>query len=136
MIFLLIGVGYSSDITEDILPQDLRMNNVNNQSAHPEPFDSPFVLSLSKDERLTQDMPVEGRLHGSTRSPRTVVVLCTCPSYLYTPSLPPSLFLSFPILYGEAIIQTFTHSMNGRMPATDNYLLIGIEINCLIRLAS
>jgi mono/diheme cytochrome c family protein len=29
-------------------------------SAHPEPFDSPLVLSLSKDERLAQDVPAEG----------------------------------------------------------------------------
>ncbi len=29
-------------------------------TVHPEPFDSPFVLSLSKGERLTQDMLVEG----------------------------------------------------------------------------
>jgi hypothetical protein len=29
-------------------------------SAHPEPFDSPLILSLSKDERLAQDRPVEG----------------------------------------------------------------------------
>jgi len=29
-------------------------------TVHPEPFDSPFVLSLSKDERLAQDMLVEG----------------------------------------------------------------------------
>ena len=29
-------------------------------SAHPEPFDSPLILSLSKDEQLAQDRPVEG----------------------------------------------------------------------------
>jgi len=29
-------------------------------SAHPEPFDSPLILSLSKDEPLAQDRPVEG----------------------------------------------------------------------------
>ena len=29
--------------------------------AHPEPFDSPLILSRSKDERLAQDRPVEGR---------------------------------------------------------------------------
>ena len=27
--------------------------------AHGEPFDSPLILSLSKDERLAQDRPVE-----------------------------------------------------------------------------
>jgi hypothetical protein len=35
------------------------------QFARPEPFDSPLVLSLSKDERLAQDAPVEGRAQGS-----------------------------------------------------------------------
>jgi hypothetical protein len=34
-------------------------------SVRPEPFDSPFVLSLSKDERFAQDRPVEGRTSGS-----------------------------------------------------------------------
>jgi hypothetical protein len=29
-------------------------------TVYPEPFDLPFVLSLSKGERLTQDMLVEG----------------------------------------------------------------------------
>jgi hypothetical protein len=29
-------------------------------SAHPEPFDSPLILSPSKDEQLAQDRPVEG----------------------------------------------------------------------------
>jgi len=29
-------------------------------TVHPEPFDSPFVLSWSKDERHAQDMLVEG----------------------------------------------------------------------------
>ena len=28
-------------------------------AGHGEPFGSPFVLSVSKDERLSQDMPVE-----------------------------------------------------------------------------
>src|SRR6266571_4907539 len=32
-----------------------------NTLARPEPFDSPLILSLSKDERLAQDRPVEGR---------------------------------------------------------------------------
>src|SRR5437867_2882618 len=32
-----------------------------NTVARPEPFDSPLILSLSKDERLVQDRPVEGR---------------------------------------------------------------------------
>src|SRR5438128_9543287 len=32
-----------------------------NTVARPEPFDSPLILSLSKDERLAQDRPVEGR---------------------------------------------------------------------------
>jgi hypothetical protein len=30
-------------------------------TARPEPFDSPLILSMSKDERLAQDRPVEGR---------------------------------------------------------------------------
>ena len=30
-------------------------------TARPEPFDSPLILSLSKDERFAQDVPVEGR---------------------------------------------------------------------------
>src|SRR5436309_2907888 len=29
-------------------------------NAHPEPFDSTLILSLSKDERFAQDRPVEG----------------------------------------------------------------------------
>src|SRR5262245_32226380 len=36
--------------------------------ARPEPFDSPLILSLSKDERLAQDVPVEGRAR-SGRAP-------------------------------------------------------------------
>src|SRR5229473_2566296 len=32
-----------------------------NTLARPEPFDSPLILSLSKDEHLAQDRPVEGR---------------------------------------------------------------------------
>jgi competence protein ComEC len=32
--------------------------------ARPEPFDSPLILSLSKDERLAQGRPVEGRARG------------------------------------------------------------------------
>ena len=68
--------------------KDLRMNN--NPSAHPEPFDSirpepvlrqtqhdrsePFALRLSK-HRL--------RTNGESKgSPRTVVAICTCSSYL------------------------------------------------------
>jgi hypothetical protein len=31
-------------------------------SARPEPFDSPLILSLSKDEPLAQDRLVEGRV--------------------------------------------------------------------------
>ena len=31
-------------------------------SAHPEPFDSPLILSLSKDEPLAQDRPFDSPL--------------------------------------------------------------------------
>jgi len=34
---------------------------INYLAVRPEPFDSPFVLSLSKDERFAQDRRVEGR---------------------------------------------------------------------------
>jgi len=30
------------------------------RQAHPEPFDGSLILSVSKDEPLAQDMPVEG----------------------------------------------------------------------------
>ena len=33
-------------------------------SAHPEPFDLPLILSLSKDEHLAQDERVEGCVAG------------------------------------------------------------------------
>jgi len=36
----------------------------NGAQDRPEPFDSPFVLSLSKDERFAQDRRVEGRTRG------------------------------------------------------------------------
>jgi exosortase K len=39
-------------------------------SARPEPFDSSLILSLSKDERLAQDVLAKGRARGSTGSPR------------------------------------------------------------------
>jgi exosortase K len=39
-------------------------------TARPEPFDSSLILSLSKDERLAQDVLAEGRARGSTGSPR------------------------------------------------------------------
>jgi hypothetical protein len=35
-------------------------------TARPEPFDSPLILSLSKDERLAQDVLVEGRAPNSS----------------------------------------------------------------------
>jgi hypothetical protein len=35
------------------------MLRVNDLSAHAEPFDSPFILRLSKGERLAQDRLVE-----------------------------------------------------------------------------
>src|SRR5687767_3763633 len=37
--------------------------------ARPEPFDSPLILSLSKDERLAQDKPVEGRARSGQAAP-------------------------------------------------------------------
>src|SRR4030065_1800020 len=58
------------------------MNNMNNQFAHPEPFDSSFVLRFSKDEWRLRPDSVEGAVHGSTSSPRTVVAICTCSTYL------------------------------------------------------
>jgi hypothetical protein len=42
---------------------------------HPEPFDSPFVLSLSKDERFAQDRLVEGRLKKFTPACRNAWLL-------------------------------------------------------------
>ena len=42
------------------LQPDLIVRSVRPFDAHPEPFDSPLILSLSKDERLAQDRPVEG----------------------------------------------------------------------------
>ena len=41
-------------------------------SARPEPFDSPLILSLSKDERFAQDRLVEGRV--------VVLFVCFVPS--------------------------------------------------------
>jgi hypothetical protein len=46
------------------------MNHVINQSTHPEPFDLPFVLSVSKDGSLRTCLS-KGAIHGSTSSPRT-----------------------------------------------------------------
>jgi len=41
---------------------DYDMLKINHLAVRPEPFDSPFVLSLSKDERFAQDRHVEGRM--------------------------------------------------------------------------
>jgi len=43
-----------------VLRQAQHERNINRLHVHPEPSDSPFVLTLSKDERFAQDRPVEG----------------------------------------------------------------------------
>ena len=79
------------DVTnENFVGADRRVRpGADPSTARPEPFDSTLILSLSKDERLAQDRPVEGRAlrAGTSVGPYTLRVVGNLPYNVASPIL-------------------------------------------------